>query len=171
MQTKSHTVRTIYKSYSKDSDDKVDYRTFADICSDFNIALFDELLLGYEFNMQNNLGTISVRRVDRDPRRLQVNWGETTKYKQELIDNGVELYDSKKGTGEKWHIYYTDKYYCKYHWTKHKAKVKNKTVYRFDATRGVKGNKEKLIALLQNDDMAYLRFKKYVPFKYKNNGI
>ena len=52
-----------------------------------------------------------------------------------------------------------------------RAKIKNKTAYRFDATRGVKGNKEKLIALLQSDDMAYLRFKKYIPFKYKNNGV
>jgi hypothetical protein len=33
--------------------------------------------------------------------------------------------------------------------------------YRFDATRGKKGNKEKLISLLKTDDIAYLRFKKH----------
>ena len=42
-----------------------------------------------------------------------------------------------------------------------KCKIKNKSVYRFDATRGVKGNKEKLINLLKEDDLAYLNFKKY----------
>jgi len=33
--------------------------------------------------------------------------------------------------------------------------------YRFDPTRGLKGNKEKLTALLKNNDIAYLRFKKH----------
>jgi hypothetical protein len=169
MQTKSQTLKAVYKDYSETVDPEINYRVFADICADFNIAIVEELLQGYEFNMQNNLGTISVRRVERDPRIPQIDWGETTKYKRELIEKGVELYDSRTGKGEKWHIYYTDKYYCKYHWTKSRAKIKNKTAYRFDATRGVKGNKEKLTSLLHNDDLAYLRFKKYVPRYNKEN--
>jgi hypothetical protein len=169
MQTKSQTLKAVYKDYSETVDPEISYRVFADICADFNIAIVEELLQGYEFNMQNNLGTISVRRVERDPRIPQIDWGETTKYKRELIEKGVELYDSRTGKGEKWHIYYTDKYYCKYHWTKSRAKIKNKTAYRFDATRGVKGNKEKLTSLLHNDDLAYLRFKKYVPRYNKEN--
>ena len=110
--------------------------------------------------MQNNLGTLSIKRADRDPRKLTIDWAETTKYKKELIEQGVKLYDSATGEGEKWHIYYTDRYYCKYHWCKYKAKVKNKSAYRFDPTRGKKGNKEKLIALLKTNDIAYLKFKK-----------
>jgi|688.fasta_scaffold172303_2 hypothetical protein len=168
MQTKSHTIRAIFKDYDENTEDKIDYRVFADICSEFNIAIFNELLNGYEFNLQNNLGTVSVRRVERDPRKPQIDWGETTKYKKELLDKGVELYDSRTGEGEKWHIYYTDKFYCKFHWTKSRAKIKNKTAYRFDATRGVKGNKEKLTALLHTDELAYLRFKKYVPGFHKH---
>jgi hypothetical protein len=161
MQTKSHTLKAVYENYLKETEEPLDYNIFSDICSEFNLAMVDALLDGYEFNMQSNLGTLSVRRVERDPRKLTVDWAETAKYKKELLESGVELYDSTTGKGEKWHIYYTDKYYCKYHWTKSKAKVKNKTAYRFDATRGVKGNKEKLIALLKSDDIAYLRFKKY----------
>jgi hypothetical protein len=78
-----------------------------------------------------------------------------------LLDQGVKLYDSSTGEGEKYHVYYTDKFYCRYLWTKSKCKVKNKTVYRFDASRGRKGNKEKLIHLLKTDDLAYLRFRKH----------
>lgn len=167
MQTKSHTLKAVYKDYQKETEEAVDSNTFSDICSEFNLAIVEALLDGYEFNMQSNLGTMSIRRVERDPRKLSVDWAETAKYKKELLDSGVELFNSLTGKGEKWHIYYTDKYYCKYHWTKSKAKVKNKTVYRFDATRGVKGNKEKLITLLKSDDIAYLRFKKYVA-KRKN---
>jgi hypothetical protein len=167
MQTKSHTIRTIYKEYSKEAKDEISSKVFSDICSEFNLAIMEEILDGYEFNMQNNLGTISIRRVERDPRIPQINWGETSKYKQELLDKGEQLFDSATGNGVKWHIYYVDKYYYKYHWTKSRAKIKNKTAYRFDATRGVKGNKEKLTALLKDDDMAYLRFKKYVPPYFK----
>ena len=166
MQTKSHTLKAIYKKYSEVNKD-IKESTFIDICSEFNINIIEELLEGYEFNMQNNLGTLSIRRVERDPRTPQINWGETTKYKKELLEKGEELFNNLTGKGEKWHIYYVDKYYYKYHWTKSRAKIKNKTAYRFDATRGVKGNKEKLTLLLKNDDLAHLKFKKYVPPYFK----
>lgn len=158
--TKSHTIKAIHKDYNESSETKIDINLFTDICSEFNIAIFDALLDGYEFNMQNNLGTLSVKRKMRDPRNLTIDWAETNKYKKELIEQGVKLFDSATGEGEKWHIYYTDKFYCKYHWAKIKSKVTNKSAYRFDPTRGKKGNKEKLIALLKTDDLAYLRFKK-----------
>ena len=72
----------------------------------------------------------------------------------------ILLYISTLGKGVKWHIYFTDEYYCKFHWRKIKCKVKNKSVYRFDATRGKVGNKDKLIKLLKEDDLAYLKFRK-----------
>jgi hypothetical protein len=160
MQTKSHTSKAIYSKYKETAEEAVDYNTFYDICSEFNLGIIEALLDGYEFNMQSNLGTMSIRRADRDPRKLTVDWAETNKYKKELEAKGVPLYDSSTGEGEKWQIYYTDKYYCKYHWAKSKSIVKNKSAYRFDATRGLKGNKEKLISLLKNNDIAYLRFKR-----------
>jgi len=112
------------------------------------------------FNMGHNLSTLSVVRKERDPRNPKVDWGESNKYKQELIEQGEELYNVLTGKGTKWHIYYTDSYYCKFYWRKGKCRIPNKSVYRFDATRGVKGNKEKLINLLKTDDLAYLKFKK-----------
>ena len=83
------------------------------------------------------------------------------KYKKELLEDGQLLYNSETGKGVKWHIYHTDEFYCKYYWRKGKCKIPNKSVYRFDTTRGVKGNKEKLIHLLKEDDLAYLKFKKH----------
>ena len=85
-------------------------------------------------------------------------------YKKEYdedIEDGQLLYNSETGKGVKWHIYHTDEFYCKYYWRKGKCKIPNKSVYRFDTTRGVKGNKEKLIHLLKEDDLAYLKFKKH----------
>jgi hypothetical protein len=167
MQTKSHTLRTIHKDYNEKAEEQISFKTFYDICSEFNLGIIDTILDGYEFNMQNNLGTLSIRKVDRDPRNKSVDWAETNRYKKELIDKGVKLYDSLTGEGEKWQIYYTDKYYCKYHWAKYKCLLKNKSAYRFDPTRGLKGNKEKLTALLKSDDIAYLKFKKRTP-KYRS---
>ena len=77
-----------------------------------------------------------------------------------LVEQGKKLYSADTDSGEKWHIYHTDRFYCKFYWRKGKCSVPNKSVYRFDATRGIKGNKEKLINLLKTDELAYLKFKK-----------
>jgi len=156
----NHTLVEIYKNYKKEAKAPVDSKMFRDICSDFNIVIFEYLLEGKEFNMGNNLSTLSIIRRDRDPRSPRIDWGESNKYKKELISEGKELYNSKTGKGENWYIYHTDEFYCKYYWRKGKCKVKNKSVYRFDATRGIKGNKEKLINLLKTNELAYLTFKK-----------
>jgi hypothetical protein len=155
-----HTLRNITKEYIVEHGE-IDTNLFRDICSEFNMLIVEDMLDGKEFNMGNNLSSLSVVRRERDPRSPRIDWGESNKYRQELIEEGKELYNSETDKGIKWHIYHTDGFYCKYYWRKGKCKVANKSVYRFDATRGVKGNKEKLIHLLKTDDLAYLKFKKH----------
>ena len=151
----------IYKDYKKETQNPIDSKLFRDICSEFNMIIFDYILEGKEFNMGNNLSTLSIIRRERDPRSPRIDWGESNKYKKELILEGKKLYDSNTGKGENWYIYHTDPFYCKYYWRKGKCVIKNKSVYRFDATRGLKGNKDRLIKLLKEDDLAYLKFRKY----------
>ena len=155
-----YTISHIYEDYKDEYGDSVDKTIFKDICGHFNMFIIDKILEGKEFNMGNNLSTISIIRKERDPRSPRIDWGESNKYKKELIKNGKVLYNSKTGKGKKWHIYYTDDFYCKYYWKKGKCRIPNKSVYRFDPTRGLKGNKEKLINMLKTDDLAYLKFKK-----------
>ena len=155
-----HNINNIYNSYIEEYDDTVNKNTFKKICEEFNIEIIESILEGDTFDMGNNLSTLSIRRVDRDPRTPRVDWGESIKYRKELESGGVELYNVSTGKGEKWYIYYTDKFYCKYYWKKGKCRIPNKSVYRFTPTRGLKGNKEKLINLLKTDDLAYLKFKK-----------
>ena len=156
----SYTLRDIYKVYSTEVNKPVDSLTFRDICSEFNIGIMDYILEGKEFNLGSNLSSISVTRQDRDPRNPRIDWGESNKYRKELLEEGKDIYDASTGKGESWFIYHTDPFYCKFYWNKGKCKIKNKSVYRFDATRGIKGNKEKLIKLLKTDELAYLKFKK-----------
>ena len=156
----AYTLTNIYDSYVVDNG-PIDKTLFKNICSEFNIMIMDYILEGKEFNMGHNLSTMSIIRRDRDPRSPRIDWGESNKYKQELADIYETLYDPLTGKGTKWYIYYTDPFYCKYYWRKGKCIVPNKSVYRFDATRGLKGNKEKLINLLKEDELAYLKFKKH----------
>jgi hypothetical protein len=151
-----HTISHIYNDYVT-RDDSVSKEIFVDICSEFNIMIIDYILDGKEFNMGSNLSTLSIVRMERDPRSPAIDWGESNKYKAELIEKGEELYNKETGQGIKWQLYYTDKEYLKYYWRKGKCKVKNKSVYRFDATRGIKGNKGKLKLI---DELDYLKFKK-----------
>jgi hypothetical protein len=155
----NYTLTDIYKEYVLEHS-SIDKKIFRDICEEFNIGIIEDVLKGSTFNMGNNLSTLSIVRKERDPRNPKVDWGESNKYKQELLDSNEQLYDSETGKGVKWHIYYTDGYYCKFYWRKGKCRIPNKSVYRFDATRGIKGNKEKLVSLLKTDELAYLTFKK-----------
>jgi hypothetical protein len=125
------------------------------------MLIVDGILEGGEFSMGSNLSTISIRRIERNPSKPTIDWWESNRYKQELLAQGKELFDVSTGQGEKWFIYYTDPWYCKYHWQKSRCKISNKSAYRFTPTRGIKGNKEKLTKLLRDDDLAYLRFRKH----------
>tara|TARA_Y100000004_G_scaffold58992_1_gene65611 strand:+ start:815 stop:1288 length:474 start_codon:yes stop_codon:yes gene_type:complete len=155
-----YNINNIYNNYIEEYNETVDKNTFKKICEEFNIEIIDAILDGKTFDMGNNLSTLSIRRVDRDPRTPRVDWGESIKYRKELEASGIDLYNASTGKGEKWYIYYTDKFYCKYYWKKGKCRIPNKSVYRFTPTRGLKGNKEKLINILKTDDLAYLKFKK-----------
>tara|TARA_R100000234_G_C4915500_1_gene141783 strand:+ start:89 stop:559 length:471 start_codon:yes stop_codon:yes gene_type:complete len=155
----NYTLEDIYNDYCT-TNKNIDKTIFKAICSDFNIEVMDNILEGGKFNMGNNLSTLSIRRTERDPRSPKIDWGESNKYKKELLDSGQKLFNKTTGKGVKWHIYYTDSFYCRYYWNKGKCRVPNKSAYRFTPTRGLKGNKEKLINLLKTDELAYLKFKK-----------
>jgi hypothetical protein len=155
------TIKDIHKDYVKHVEDPIETRLFKQICEEVNMLIVDGILDGGEFSMGSNLSTLSIRRIERNPSKPTIDWWESNKYKQELLAEGKELFDVSTGQGEKWFIYYTDPWYCKYHWQKSRCKISNKSAYRFTPTRGIKGNKEKLTKLLRDDDLAYLRFRKH----------
>tara|TARA_R100001224_G_scaffold28150_3_gene15293 strand:- start:3409 stop:3891 length:483 start_codon:yes stop_codon:yes gene_type:complete len=156
-----HTIKDIHKDYLEHVEDPIETRLFKQLCEEFNMQVIDMILDGKEFSMGSNLSSLSVMRIERNPSRPTIDWWESNKYKQELLSQGKELYNAETKKGEKWFIYYTDPWYCKYHWKKSKCKISNKSAYRFTPTRGIKGNKEKLTKLLKDNEIAYLRFKKH----------
>ena len=158
----NYTLKDIYEDYNTSVTDNIPQNIFRNICVEFNISIIDYILEGKIFNMKNNLSSLSVIRLNRNPKSPGVDWIESNSYKKELLDKGEKLYDSITNLGAKWLIYYTDPEYCKYHWNKGNCKIPNKFAYRFTPTRGIKGNKDKLASLLKDDDLAYLKFKKHI---------
>ena len=156
----SYTLKDIYEYFDSTSNIEVDKFTFRDICSEFNMMIIDYILDGGKFNMGNGLSALSILRIERNNSKPAIDWGESNKYKKELLEQNITLYDSSIDKGQKWYIYYTDGEYCRYYWNKSSCKVPNKSVYKFIPTRGLKGNKEKLTSLLKEDELAYLKFKK-----------
>ena len=124
-------IKDIYTYFDSVSNLEIDKNLFRSICSDFNMAIIDYILEGGKFFMSNNLSYICILRILRNNSKPTIDWGESNKYKQELLDAGESLYDSSTGKGVKWHIYYTDSEYCRYYWNKSACKVKNKSVYKF----------------------------------------
>ncbi len=106
----AYTITDIYTDYCENVE-QIDKTMFKDICFDFNEEVIDMLLDGGEFNMGSNLSTISIVKMDRDPRNRVIDWAESNKYKEELKMAGEMLYDANTGDGVRWHIYYTDEYY------------------------------------------------------------
>jgi hypothetical protein len=155
--------KEIYALYAAESEDPVSYAVFKDILFSFNEGIMDTIIDGGEFNMRNRLSSLCITRQERDPRNPRVDWAASAKVKQEIINEGGKPHDGT--SGENWLVHYTDPFYVRWRWNKITCVVKNSSAYSFHASRGIKGNKEKLTAKLNSHDLAYLTYK-----KYKNHG-
>lgn len=135
----------IYKEYKTYSKEDIDYKLYKNICLDFNELVFENLREGKVFNMGFRLSHLEILQVDRTFKKPKVNIYETKKLR-EAGEDGV--------------VYWTDDFYCRHYWNKYKCVIKNRTFYKFCPTRGLKGNKEKLVNLLQSDPLSHNRFRK-----------
>ena len=55
----NHNLKDIYEAYVEEYGD-IDKFLFRDICEEFNMLIIEYILEGKEFNMGNNLSTISI---------------------------------------------------------------------------------------------------------------
>jgi hypothetical protein len=151
------TLTDTYELYSEEGG-TLTYKEFCDCCCEFNIMAMERILEGEVLYMGHNLSTLRVIRVETNFHKPKINWADSFKRRDELIDQGKELYSKSNPDGEKWFVYYLEDTYCRFYWTKSWCAVLNKSAYRFHPSRGASGNKEKLIKLLQEDETAFMRF-------------
>lgn len=155
----THNLTDIYKDY-KEKGGELDKQLFKNICCDFNIHIMNAIIYeGEVFDLGFNMSTISIKRIKRNFNKPAINWQESLKYKQELLEKGEKLYDPETGEGKKWFIYFTDPWYVRFFWNKKYVRVKNKSAYRFEPTKGRQGNLTKLKKALKDDELQYLKYK------------
>lgn len=156
----SKTLKDIYKFYLEKGG-TLPYKIYREVCEEFNIRAMDQiiyegrvLILGY------HLATIRVVRIDRNFKKPVINWGESAKRKRELIKQGKTPKTKDNPDGEPWLIYWTDDWFVRFYWNKAEANVKGKYCYRFEPTKGKKGNTTKLINFLRRNRLAYLNYER-----------
>jgi hypothetical protein len=137
------------------------WAVWSSILAKFNQAAMDAIIYeGKELDMGMGLSRLSVLRIDRNFALPRVDWPATKILKRELVAEGKELFSEENQDGAPYLVYFTDEWYCRFFWEKRNCKVKNVSAYRFDASRGLKGNKGKLIAHLKSDSLAHLIYDK-----------
>jgi hypothetical protein len=156
---KTHTLSDIYVDYMA-SGGTLPKSVFKNLIQDFNIHMMNEIIYeGKLFDMGSRMSSIDIIRIKRNYKNPAINWNESFKLKKSILESGGKLYDPETGEGEKWFVYYTDPYYCRFRWMKSHCAIKNKSVYRFEPTDGDLGNKTKLIAHLREHPTNYLKYK------------
>ena len=134
------------------------YNQWKELCEEFNNMVIDALLDGERVEMGSGLSYLQIIRDKNEFKKPSVDWKASYKLRQELLDEGKELFDSKTGKGEKWLVYFTNEYYFRYYWNKKYASCRNSRVYQFIPARGNTGAKTKLVKLLTTDELSHMRF-------------
>lgn len=142
---KHHTTADMYEYFLKKyPDTEVTYPMFRHVISQFNKKAMDNILDGKTLKMGFGLGYIRIQKLPRNFNKPSIDWGETNKLREK---------------GIKKRVFFTDDYLYKFYWAKKACNIRNKTVYRFDPTRGPNGNKQRLANKIKNDEFATLNYK------------
>ena len=121
---KSLTLTQIYKFYSKDLDEdskyNIDYKTYREICEEFNKEVSRKILEeAWEFKMPYRLGSIRIKAIKMKYQHLKFNYELWAK-------QGIKSYHLNEHSAE---------HYGRWFWHKKNALIINKTFYSFKATR------------------------------------
>jgi hypothetical protein len=144
---KVHRAKDMYDWFKKNNPDTdITYALFKETISLFNKTAVEYILEGHTVRFGKYLGGFRIKKIERkfSEKPKHINWGETNK----LLKQGIKKF-----------VYWVDDYYFKWHWEKSTCKIKNKTVYVFQPTKGDGGNRKKLSRLLMSDEFAKTLYK------------
>lgn len=149
---KSLSLVDMYKEY----DDKklLSYDDFRKILSEYNKEAINQIINGRVINLNCRLGFLFIKKIFRHETNKAVDWGKS--YKK---DDGT------------WHIeYFTDDYYCKFHWEKrryyfNKGRPTNyisNNNYVFEIAKGQNdsphNNRKKLSHHIRNNPLFHFKY-------------
>jgi hypothetical protein len=116
------------------------YPFYSYILKNLNDEFNKLILTGCPVDLGFGLGSIKIHEKERDfsnPSCTKaVNWGESKKLKEHLIETGQVPYDSKTApNGVKWHVPFTERYTYWYWWNIKNMKLPNAFYYKFVPTK------------------------------------
>mgnify|MGYP006430374105 CR=1 FL=1 len=149
-----------YDHYKNEMDGIYDKKIYTKIINRCNSDIINHLLKGEQVYFPKKLSYLQVKRTTRNFNKPAVDWNASNKLKQQLLDEGKQLYDDETGKGHKWIVYYTDNDYCFVYWNRFYCNIPNKTVYKFVPTRSNKGLSTKLKQYLNSDERNKFTFDK-----------
>lgn len=133
---KVHSAKAMYTFYKETHpDSEIPYWMFKEIIGRFNRKASDAIIFGSLMNIGSHLGYILIKKIKRNYRKLEPNWGESNKIKAQLIAEGKTPKGPDNPEGEEWIKFYTDSWYLRWAWMKKDVcRVKNQSVYKFVPT-------------------------------------
>lgn len=130
-------LKETYQYYKKNSDKPVDYETFAKCIKDCNKKLLDEVVnASNDVELPYRLGKLHIAKFDRSYKN-QKKWAV----------------DFKKTKEEGRVVYFDQDHLYKWRWCKTYTIVKNKSKYKFTASRQAK----RLVPVALKNNVEYFR--------------
>ena len=100
----------------------------------FNREIGNSILRGGEYSFGQGLSKLFISYVKRRPNAKPcVDWGESRKLKDKLIELGYPVKTKDNPEGAKWLLFRTDDGYCFWNWFKRAANTPNRKMYKFRA--------------------------------------
>lgn len=139
----------------------VSFKQYKFLVSLFNETISDLIIReGYTFKLGHHLGEIRIRKKRRHPNKMPVNWNESLKTKQAIIDAGEVPYDKDTAPeGKKWLVRFTDKFGYYWYWSKYRCAISNRDAYSFNPTAGGYGNIKKLHQYRKHNPLVVTKYK------------
>lgn len=177
---KTYSAADMYKAYKKQHpDSEVTYWMYKEVLARFNKKASDAVIFGSLLNLGSHLGYILIKKIRRNHRKLEPDWGESNRIRAKLIEEGKTPKDQDHPDGEEWIKFYTDAWYLRWAWMKrHVCNAKNQSVYKFIPTsnRSKKagentldklGNKGKLVLANKLNPALHLTYERNSNFEIK----
>ena len=141
----------------------LDYETFKEVIYKYNKLAVEQLIEGEVLNLNEKLGYLYILKVNR--MNKAVDWEESKKFKQVLLDQGKVPKDEDNPDGENWLVYFQSNYYLMWNWQKkfeRTSRVRNCMVYGFYPTttssKGVSGTKKLLAEANKQNPALHLKY-------------
>jgi len=149
----NHNLKTLYKVCIDNGyiAPDIDYKTFSILIREFHKEISQRVLRGYKFRPGENLGQFHLVKDIR--RGKTIDWGNSNKLKQSIIERGGVPYDKVNAPdGEEWLLYYQDNDYYKWKWFKETSTtfIKNVKYYIF---KPCTTNRRSIAKVIKEDDL------------------